>query len=77
MANKKFSQFTAGAAYNPTNDGLGRIAGFTTGTTVNNIYAMYELGWYYENDKVDYFKQPEDPKTITLQKTATNILGLD
>jgi autotransporter strand-loop-strand O-heptosyltransferase len=47
------------------------------GTTVNNIYAMYELGWYYENDKVDYFKQPEDPKTITLQKTATNILGLE
>ena len=47
------------------------------GTRVDNIYAMYELGWYYENDKVDYFKQPQDPKTITLQKTATNILGLE
>ena len=43
MANKKFSQFTAGAAYNPTNDGLGRIAGFTTGTTVNNIWTPDEI----------------------------------
>ena len=47
------------------------------GVKVDNIYAMYELGWYYKDDKVDYFKQPEDPKTITLQKTATNILGLE
>lgn len=43
MANKKFSQFTAGAAYNPTNDGLGRIAGFTTGTTINNIWTPDEV----------------------------------
>jgi hypothetical protein len=43
MANKKFSQFTAGAAYNPTNDGLARIAGFTTGTTVNNIWTPSEI----------------------------------
>lgn len=43
MANKKFSQFTAGAAYNPTNNGLGAIAGFTTGTTVNNIWTPNEI----------------------------------
>ena len=43
MANKKFSQFTAGAAYNPTNDGLARIAGFTTGTTINNIWTPSEI----------------------------------
>ena len=43
MANKKFSQFTAGAAYNPTNNGLGKIAGFTTGTTVNNIWTPNEI----------------------------------
>ena len=49
------------------------------GETVPNIYAMYELGWYYEGDtdKLDGFKQPYDPKQFTLQQTATNILGLE
>jgi autotransporter strand-loop-strand O-heptosyltransferase len=48
------------------------------GTTVPNLYAMYELGWYYdENNNLDGFKQPYDPKQFTLQQTATNILGLE
>jgi len=47
------------------------------GETVPNIYAMYELGWYYNDDKLDGFKQPYDPKQFTLQQTATNILGLE
>ena len=49
------------------------------GETVPNIYAMYELGWYYKDDtdKLDGFKQPYDPKQFTLQQTATNILGLE
>jgi len=42
------------------------------GTTVNNIYAMYKLGWFYNEDM-----EPVLPNTIPLQKTATNILGLD
>jgi autotransporter strand-loop-strand O-heptosyltransferase len=33
---------------------------------------MYSLGWFY-----DYNLEPELPNTIPLQKTATNILGLD
>lgn len=47
------------------------------GETVPNIYAMYELGWYYDDDKLNGFKQPYDPKQFTLQQTATNILGLE
>jgi autotransporter strand-loop-strand O-heptosyltransferase len=48
------------------------------GATVPNLYAMYEIGWYYDdNDQLDRFKQPYDPKQFTLQQTATNILGLE
>ena len=42
------------------------------GAVVNNIKALYRLGWFYENDK-----EPVLPSTIPLQKSATNILGLD
>ena len=41
------------------------------GTTVNNLYAMYKLGWFYNVNK-----EPVLPNTIPLQQTATNILGL-
>ena len=43
----------------------------TPGTNVNNIYAMYKLGWFYNENK-----EPVLPNTIPLQQTATNILGL-
>lgn len=42
------------------------------GISVNNLYAMYSLGWFYNEDM-----EPELPNTIPLQKAATNILGLD
>ena len=49
------------------------------GTRVPSLYALYEVGWYYEDDssKIDIFKQPLDPKSIPLQQTATDILGLE
>lgn len=43
-----------------------------SGTVVNDLYAMYNLGWFYNTNK-----EPELPNTIPLQKTATNILGLE
>lgn len=46
------------------------------GETANNIYAMYEIGWFYKNDDVDYNKVPFDFKKFNLQKTATHILGI-
>lgn len=41
------------------------------GTVVNDIYAMYKLGWFYNSNL-----EPELPNTIPLQKAAANILGL-
>jgi autotransporter strand-loop-strand O-heptosyltransferase len=42
------------------------------GAVVPNLKALYRLGWFY-----DYDKEPVLPSTIPLQKSATNILGLD
>jgi autotransporter strand-loop-strand O-heptosyltransferase len=42
------------------------------GTTVNNIYAQYNIGWFYDTDR-----EPVLPNTIPLQQAATNILGLE
>ncbi len=42
------------------------------GTNVQNLYAMYKLGWFYNENK-----EPVLPNTIPLQKAATNILGLE
>jgi autotransporter strand-loop-strand O-heptosyltransferase len=48
------------------------------GETVYNIIAQYQLGWYYnENGEFDSNKHPFDFKKQPLQKTATDILGLD
>ena len=41
-------------------------------TIVHNLFAKYDLGWFY-----DLNKEPVLPSTIPLQATATNILGLD
>jgi autotransporter strand-loop-strand O-heptosyltransferase len=47
------------------------------GDVVNNLYAMYSLGLFYNEDgSVNYFKNPQDPKSVTMQQMATDILGL-
>jgi autotransporter strand-loop-strand O-heptosyltransferase len=48
------------------------------GDLVPNIHAQYRLGWHYTSEGVyDNNKHPFDFKKIPLQKTATDILGLD
>lgn len=42
------------------------------GTVVPNIKGMYSIGWFYDPDR-----EPVLPNTIPLQKSATNILGLE
>ena len=45
---------------------------------VHNIYAQYRLGWYYnEDNSLNYNAHPNDVKKQPLQKTASDILGLD
>ena len=48
------------------------------GTSVENLYAMYSIGLFYNEDgSVNLFKNPQDPKSVTLQKMCSDILGLD
>jgi autotransporter strand-loop-strand O-heptosyltransferase len=42
------------------------------GKKVENIQGLYRVGWFYNEDK-----EPEVPHTIPMQKSATNILGLE
>lgn len=42
------------------------------GSTVHNLMAMYKLGWFYNTDM-----EPVAPNLISLQNTASNILGLE
>jgi autotransporter strand-loop-strand O-heptosyltransferase len=48
------------------------------GDVVPNIHAQYRIGWFYNEDgTVDYNMTNGDYKKQPLQKTATDILGLD
>lgn len=47
------------------------------GSTVENISAQYNLGWYYNGERIDTFRNPSDPKLQPMQKTAADILGLE
>jgi len=48
------------------------------GNVVHNIYAQYSLGFFYnEDDKINFYRNPRDPKTIPMQQVATDILGLE
>jgi autotransporter strand-loop-strand O-heptosyltransferase len=45
---------------------------------VNDVYEKYELGWFYDSSgNVDYSKHPNNFVNQPLQKTASDILGLD
>ena len=43
---------------------------------VSNLYAMYRIGWFYSKDKINLNKCPHEVKIQPLQKTASDILGL-
>jgi autotransporter strand-loop-strand O-heptosyltransferase len=45
-------------------------------TEVHNLYAMYKIGWFYNDDNVNYDMNRVDFKAVPLQQTATSILGL-
>ena len=42
------------------------------GEIVENINVMFNVGWFYDKNK-----EPHNPATIPLQKSITNILGLE
>lgn len=47
------------------------------GTTYENTYCNYMIGWFYENNEINNFKNPRDFKNIPLQTTTSDILGLE
>lgn len=47
------------------------------GTVVNNVYATYRIGWYYDGDTFNKNLNKTDFRKIPLQQTASDILGLD
>ena len=48
------------------------------GVNVTDLYAMYTVGLFYnEDDSINLFKNPVDPKSVTLQKMCSDILGLE
>jgi autotransporter strand-loop-strand O-heptosyltransferase len=48
------------------------------GTAVENLYAMYSVGIFYNDDSsMNLFRNPIDPKTQTMQKMCSDILGLE
>jgi autotransporter strand-loop-strand O-heptosyltransferase len=48
------------------------------GKPVENLYAMYRVGLFYNDDNsINLFQNPIDPKTQTMQKMCSDILGLD
>ena len=48
------------------------------GMPAQGIFAMYKLGWFYKDDgQYDQARNPNDFKIQPLQKTASDILGLD
>ena len=48
------------------------------GNIVNDIHAMYKIGWFYNSEGLhDLYKNPNDFKKYPLQKTSSDILGLE
>ena len=47
------------------------------GEIAHDIYAMYRIGWYYTDSGINYEYVPRDFKSGPLQRTATDILGLE
>ncbi len=48
------------------------------GTPQDDLYAMYEVGWHYDEEgNIDHNRNPLDFRKIPLQGAAYNILGLE
>ena len=47
------------------------------GSTVYNLYAQYNIGWFYLGDKIDYNKVPINFRINSLGRTCSSTLGLD
>jgi autotransporter strand-loop-strand O-heptosyltransferase len=46
------------------------------GGSIENIYAVYRIGWFYKDSEYNKELHPRDFKSISMQATSTDILGL-
>jgi len=46
------------------------------GASVDNIYASFSLGWFYDGKNWSTERHPRDFKNLPMQQTTTDILGL-
>ena len=46
------------------------------GQVINNLYAIYRIGWFYKENEVNIDCHPRDFKNIPLQATSSDILGI-
>ena len=49
----------------------------TPGNVVKDLHASYKIGWFYDNDQPNSDYHSNDFKSQPLQKTASDILGLE
>jgi autotransporter strand-loop-strand O-heptosyltransferase len=47
------------------------------GHRINNLYATYQLGWFYNENDVNAEMHPRDFRKLPMQATTTDILGLE
>ena len=48
------------------------------GMIIPNLYSMYSIGWFYgENNEIDFNRNPLNFRDQHLQKTCSDILGLE
>lgn len=47
------------------------------GEVVDNLYALYRIGWFYDTNGIDFSKHRNDFRKMPLQQTITDILGIE
>ena len=47
------------------------------GSTVHNLYAQYNIGWFYDGEKINYNRVPINFKLNVLGRTCSSTLGLE
>ena len=53
-----------------------RLRFVNPGLNYQNTYSNYNIGWFYDDNKINFYKNPRDFKNIPLQATTSDILGL-
>jgi hypothetical protein len=56
---------------------ISEIEFISRGLPANNIFAQYNIGWYYEDGEVNLNNNPTNFRLRPLKQAASDILGLE